>query len=227
MIENNDNHIIIDVQAIRKRVRRENATNRQYNVNAETRAKALLSPRTGKRGKDIATLTREQALLNLQEKIIARTSKLANAQSMLGLGTIRVYRIDSHYEQFGKTKKLVKHKPVIVDNDDEITAILDHEYNGAGSPDTETQFYFVEVQEPNNTAIDSQLNRVFGKARESIDVTSNGNSIAPVIIGMRIIDNSIQAPQLQQEQSNDMSMIDSDVCTVEVVQDKIVSSVDT
>ena len=165
----------------------------------EMARKSLASGNRKPRGLSKATITREQALLNVQQTIIERSMKLAYAQSMLGLGTIRVYRIDSHYEQFGKTKKLVKHKPVIVDDDDEITAVLDHEYSGASSPDTETQFYFVEVQEPNNTAIDSQLNRVFGKARESIDVTSNGQSIAPVIVGMRIIDNSIRTSEVVQQ----------------------------
>ncbi len=164
------------------------------------RALALKSPKIGKRGKDKVTLTKEQAYLNMQEKIIARSMKLTNAQTMLGLGTIKVFRIDAHYEMFGRVKKLVKEKPVIVKDDEEIIKVLDYEYNDGENPSTHgddateyPQFYFVEVKDANNQAIESQLNRTFGKALEKVDVTSGGNKIAPVIVGMRIIDNSQQS----------------------------------
>lgn len=157
-------------------------------------ALSLKSPRIGKRGKDKATLTKEQVYREMQEKIIARTLKLTNAQSMLGLGTIKVFRIDAHYEMFGKARKLVKEKPVIVKDDEEIIRVLDHEYSDGEDPNSDdgssAQFYFVEVKDASNQAIDSQLNRVFGKAMDKVDITTNGKGIAPVIVGMRIIDNS-------------------------------------
>lgn len=155
------------------------------------------SPRTGKRGADKTTLTKEQAYLNMQEKIIARSMKLTNAQTMLGLGTIKVFRIDAHYEMFGRVRKLVKEKPVIVKDDDEIIQVLDYEYGDGDNPSTPNdeypKFYFVEVKDANNQAIEAQLNRTFGKALEKVDMTTNGKSIAPVIVGMRIIDNSANA----------------------------------
>lgn len=160
-------------------------------------AKAVLSPRIGKRGKHKSTLTKEEAFRAVQERIIERSLKLTNAQTMLGLGTIKVFRVDGHYEMFGKVRKLVKDKPKIVKDDDEIIKVLDHEYGDGQDPsdfensDNEyPKFYFVEVKDANNSAIDSQMNRVFGKALEKVDITSQGKSVAPVIVGMRIIDKS-------------------------------------
>lgn len=158
------------------------------------------SPMTGKHGKRKTTLTREEAYRKVQERLIERTMKLANAQTMLGLGTIKVFRIDAHYEYFGKQKKLVKDKPKIVKDDEEIINVLDHEYGDGDSPDEINsdypKFYFVEVKDANNQAIDSQFNRLFGKPKETVDVTSNGQSIAPVIVGMRIIDNSVRSAEV-------------------------------
>lgn len=167
---------------------------------------AVKSPRIGKRGPDKVTLTKEQAYREVQQKIIERSMKLTNAQTMLGLGTIKVFRIDAHYEMFGKVRKLVKDKPKIVKDDKEIISVLDHEYGDGEDPsDIENdlekypKFYFVETKDANNQAIDSQLNRLFGKATEKVDMTSNGRSIAPVIVGMRIIDNSKSAIPLEAE----------------------------
>jgi len=181
------------------------------------------SPMTGKRGQSKATLTREEAYRRVQERIIERSMKLANAQTMLGLGTIKVFRIDAHYEYFGKQKKLVKDKPKIVKDDEEIINVLDHEYGDGESPDEiegdYPKFYFVEVKDANNQAIDSQFNRLFGKPKESVDVTSNGQQIAPTIIGMRIIDNSIRTSEVVRnvETIND---INEDETVVEVDREK-------
>ena len=161
---------------------------------------SLLSGNRKPRGLSKSTITKEQAYIQIQQKIAERSMKLANAQTMLGLGTIKVFRIDAHYEYFGKQKKLVKDKPVIVKDDDEITKVLDFEYNNADSPDEPMseypKFYFVEVQDANNTAIDSQFNRLFGKAKETVDVLNSDNSLKPVIVGMRIIDNSVMGGDL-------------------------------
>lgn len=170
-------------------------------INSTERAKRLSelakkSPRNGKRGMSKARLTKEEAFRVVQERIIERSLKLTNAQTMLGLGTIKVFRIDAHYEYFGKIKKLVKEKPVLVKSDEEIIKVLDNEYSNGEDPNYDdgdrATFYFVETKDANNQAIDSQLNRVFGKALDKLDITSGGNKIAPVIVGMRIIDNSIK-----------------------------------
>jgi hypothetical protein len=172
------------------------------------RAKGQLSPRLGKRGKSKETLTKEAAWLQASQDIVNRTRKLTAVQSMLGLGTIQVFRIDGHYELFGKSRKLIKDKPRLIDNIDEIVNVLNYEYAQGldpSTPDDPTapKFYFVETKEANNSAIDSQLNRIYGKAKESIDMTSNGQSITPVIVGMRIIDNS-----KKQIENDDINIID-------------------
>lgn len=154
--------------------------------------RAKLSPLIGKKGKHKSTLTKEEAWRKAEQAIIDRTMKLANAQSMLGLGTIQVFRIDAHYEMFGRVKKLVKEKPVVVSDIEEIIDVLNYEYADGENPSTPEsefpQFYFVEIKEANNQAIDSQLNRIYGKAKETIDHKNNGKDFIPVIVGMRVID---------------------------------------
>lgn len=187
-------------------------TTRDSNRAREMARKSIESGNRRPRGLSKTTITREEAYRKVQERIIERSMKLANAQTMLGLGTIKVFRIDAHYEYFGKQKKLVKDKPKIVKNDDEIINVLDHEYGDGDSPDEISsdypKFYFVEIKDANNQAIDSQFNRLFGKPKETVDVTSNGQSIAPVIVGMRIIDNSVRNAEVVEPQS--IKILDSE-----------------
>lgn len=166
------------------------------------------SPMTGKHGKHKATLTKEAAWRQAEQAIIDRTMKLANAQSMLGLGTIQVFRVDAHYEMFGKTKKLIKDKPVIVDDVNEIIEVLNYEYANGDDPSTPEddtpKFYFVETKEANNQAIDSQLNRIYGKAKETIDHKNNGKDFVPVIVGMQIMRDN----KKEIQSSDDSKVID-------------------
>ena len=172
---------------------------RKYNINHENAKRlnkmAQATGLIGKHGPLKTTLTKQQVYKEMQEKILARTLKLTNAQTMLGLGTIKVFRVDAHYEMFGKNKKLIKDKPKIVKDDDEIIKVLDHEYGDGPNPSSEEdgiddypKFYFVETKDANNSAIESQLNRVFGKAVEKLEMDVKG--VAPVIVGMKIVDNS-------------------------------------
>lgn len=169
-------------------------------VGKRARALAMKSPNHGKHGLSKKTLTKIEAWRKAEQAIIDRTLALTNAQTMLGLGTIHVFRIDAKYESFGKVRKLVKEKPKLIADIDEIINVLDWEYgrrlDDPNRDDGEfATFYFVETKDANNSAIDSQLNRIFGKAAEKLDITSGGNAMPPVIIGMRIVDNSNRMPE--------------------------------
>lgn len=133
------------------------------------------------------TLDREAALEAWHQGVINRTQGLLTVQSVLAFGCIKVMRIDSHWEGSAKNKKLVKSKPVIVEDDDEIIAAIDYEYGDGDCPNTDSAYYFVATKDPDNQAINSLMDRTFGRAQEKIDLTSKGKKVAAQIIGMRII----------------------------------------
>ena len=61
----------------------------------------------------------------------------------------------------------------------------DGEYTLDDPNDPSATYYFITTKEPDNRAIDSILNRVFGKATDHIDVTSKGKKIGGVTIAVK------------------------------------------
>jgi len=133
--------------------------------------------RNKKGTKHKTTIEREKVLEMAKDIIAGRTNGLINIQGTLAKGGVKVFRIDSYYEYFmvGKTEKRTKKtkKPVLIDDDDEITAVLDHEFGTGDStehPNTDTEYYFVFTKDPDNKAIDSLLDRTFGKATQTQEI---------------------------------------------------------
>lgn len=128
----------------------------------------------GKRGKKAkTTLDREAALKAWQDGVVKRSQGLLNVQSMLALGSIKVFRIDSHWEDSsnGKTKYKVKSKPRLVTNNNEIIAALDFEFGtGLEDPNDDTTYYFVTTKDPDGQAINSLMDRTFGRPKESLEI---------------------------------------------------------
>lgn len=133
---------------------------------------------TKKKGsKSAHVLDREQALEAYKQGVIKSSRTLLNVQKMLAFGSIKVFRIDTHWEQNGKSKVKVRSKPQLVINDDEIIEALDYEYGDGESPNDDTTFYFVTTKDPDQRAIDSLLDRTFGKAKESMEIKHSGISL--------------------------------------------------
>lgn len=110
-----------------------------------------------------ATIDREN-VLNLAKDIIAgRTRKLVDTQTMLALGTIKVFRI--RYEFVGK--KRIAQKPELVSDDETIANVLYHEYADGEDPSDDSEYFFVTTKDPENQAIKDLLDRTFGKATEN------------------------------------------------------------
>jgi len=109
------------------------------------------------------TIDREN-VLNLAKDIIAgRTRKLVDTQTMLALGTIKIFRI--RYEFIGK--KRVAQKPELVSDDETIKEVLYHEYADGEDPSDDSEYFFVTTKDPENQAIKDLLDRTFGKATEN------------------------------------------------------------
>jgi len=116
--------------------------------------------------RNVATVEREKILEMAKDIIAGRTKRLIDVQSILAMGAIKVFVIRSHWEGTGKNKKLIKSKPKIVSDDDELANALDHEFGEGESPNDENSYYFVVTKDPDNQAINSLLDRTFGKATE-------------------------------------------------------------
>lgn len=132
-------------------------------------------PGAGKKkgSKNVATIEREKVLEMAKDIIAGRTRRLIDTQTILATGGIKVYVMRSHWEGSGKTKKLVKGKPEIVTDDEEICAALDSEFGDGESPNDENSYYFVITKDPDNQAINSLLDRTFGRTTENKTITLN------------------------------------------------------
>lgn len=137
--------------------------------------KALQSPLIGKHGKRKTTLIREDIFRDTQNKVVERTLGLMEKQYQLAIGDVRVFVSRSHWEGKGNNRKLVKGKTEIITNEEKITEAIDYESGvrtGKEDPNVELKHYFVMVKEPNLKAIESLLNRTYGKPTENKNLSA-------------------------------------------------------
>lgn len=148
--------------------------------------KAKKSPRHGKHGKQKITLAKEEVFRLMQERLAERALKLIDTQTVIAHGTIKVYKMVSHFQGSGKNRRKVRGKPELVTNEDEIARCIDYQYGDGESPNDDDEYFFVSTKDPDNRAIQAQIDRVFGKSAQPLDLTSGGKQIQ-VITGMEII----------------------------------------
>lgn len=127
--------------------------------------------------KNNATIEREAALEAFKNGVTKRANALMNVQTMLAFGTIKVFRIETEYSGSGKNRKATRKKPVLVSDDEEIINALDYTYGDGESPNDDETYYFVTTKDPENNAINSLLDRTFGKPKEQIAIKHTGLSL--------------------------------------------------
>ncbi len=119
--------------------------------------------------KTAKVLDREETLRQWREKASERAMFLLDKQTHLAAGQTFLYRIDK--ERIGKNIYRAK-RPVLVTNESEIHQYIDDLVAGTidGDIDDETNpgasFYFMTAKEPSNQAIDSMMDRTFGRAKQ-------------------------------------------------------------
>lgn len=109
------------------------------------------------------TIDRENVLNMAKDIIAGRTRKLVDTQTMLALGTIKIFRI----RYLLVNKKRVAQKPELVTDDETIKEVLYHEYADGEDPSDDSEYFFVTTKDPENQAIKDLLDRTFGKATEN------------------------------------------------------------
>lgn len=134
-------------------------------------APAHIARENGKKGgrpkgsKSKATLEKEAVLAALRQRILKKMEPIFEAQFSLVRGVAYMYRIEEH--------KGGRKEHVLVTDPNEIGRVLEKIHVGeAGTVDE--KYYYITVKAPDNRAIDSMLDRVFGKSTQAISGPDGG-----------------------------------------------------
>lgn len=130
----------------------------------------------GKKNK--STLEKESILRAFKERVLRSSDILFNSQITLARGQMFLYKIEK--EKVVGPKGGVSYrsaKPVFVTNQQEIEDYLEGLITSGDEDDPKdpnATYYFITTKEPNNQAIDSMLDRTFGKPKQSLEVGGEG-----------------------------------------------------
>lgn len=117
-----------------------------------------------KGSKSKTTLEREKVLAAIRQRILSQADGILDAQLTLARGLTYLYKIEKYYEGRGKNRVLKRKQPKLVTSQIEIEAYLAREVDEGDMEDPEDTYFFITTKDPNNQAIDSLLDRTFGKA---------------------------------------------------------------
>jgi len=115
--------------------------------------------------KNPETLLKEKVAEEMRMRVAKSADKLLDSQMNLAQGVQMLYKIHTD-------KKGVRSKPELVTSQTEIEEYLAGEYDG-----TETDYYFITTERPDNRALDSLFDRTFGKAQANLDIKSDGKAL--------------------------------------------------
>lgn len=148
-----------------------------------------------KGGKNKDTLAKEVIYAQYRQRVMKAADKLFNAQFSLAQGVQYVYRIDEQEIGNGNTKKT----HVLVTDPEEIKELLDEHEGGDG--EVNGAYYYITAKDPDTRAIDSMLDRTFGKAIQGVEMSGkNGEDLPSTIINL----NNFTKAAIQQLTDNDV-----------------------
>lgn len=119
-------------------------------------------------------IEREATLRAFKDRVAKNADRLLNAQMDLAVGEKYLMVVTT----VGEGAKERRETTVVTDIE-LIKQYLDSD--GDASFGEENEYYFMTTKPANNQALDSLLNRTYGKPAESVDVTSNGNTLSNII----------------------------------------------
>lgn len=120
-----------------------------------------------KGGKNKATLEKQIIENEIKQRVLRGAESLINAQFTLAKGCSHLFKIETKkYKDKSGDWKEEKKKPQIVESAIEIENYLNGDYD-----DDDDVYYFITTKTPQNKAIDSLIDRVFGKAVQKTELT--------------------------------------------------------
>ena len=105
----------------------------------------------------------------LKDRITKNVDKILNAQLSIATGLQYLFKIVT--TKVGK--KEVRSKPILVVDPKEIEAYLDYAENDAKSVNTDTEYFYITAERPNQQAIANLFDRAFGRPKESLTLDGN------------------------------------------------------
>ncbi len=124
-------------------------------------------------------LEREATLKAFRERAMKHADILFNSQITIARGQTFLYKIEKELiigPKGGKTYR--SKKPELVTSQYEIEMYLEgliEEGDKDDENDRRATYYFLTTKEPNNNAIDSLLDRTFGKSAQSLEIKGTLN----------------------------------------------------
>ena len=110
--------------------------------------------------KNRATIEKKVAEDEFKQRVFLHLQSVLTAQLNIAKGASYLYRIEE--EENSK-----KRKHVLVTDPEEIREVLD-ECEGEGTLDD--KYYYITTKEPDNSAIDSLIDRVFDRPKSRVDI---------------------------------------------------------
>lgn len=149
-----------------------------------------------------ATKARRLALEAYKDRVAKNVNNLLNAQMNLAQGVSVLYRIDTEIIGSGKNEKRIKKRPVIVTDPEEIQNYLDGEYGEGESMNDNDTYYYITTQLPDNRAIDSMMDRVYGRPSQSIDLKDEeGKGILRHLAEAALEANQVKRPEKPKKEA--------------------------
>lgn len=130
--------------------------------------------------KEKKTLEKEAILKAFRERAMRHADVLFSSQITLARGQTFLYKIEKEWVSNGNKGFYRKLKPQLVTSQVEIEEYLEgliEEGNADDDSDPAATYYYLTTKEPDNSAIDSILDRTFGRPSQHTDITSGGESL--------------------------------------------------
>ena len=119
------------------------------------------------------TIETRIALEEMRQRILKDLDPIISAQLQLAKGISYLYKI---VEDEDDNKK---RKHILVENPKEIESVM-NKTNGEGG-NCDGDFYYITTKAPENKAIDSLIDRVFGKAKQSVEISNEDDKPFKVV----------------------------------------------
>lgn len=140
----------------------------------------------GRKKGSISQKTKDKKIVEeaFRDRVLSSMNELIDSQMSLAKGCQFLFVIETYKykDKQGKWKE-EKKKPKIVESQDIIEQYLAGELD-----DADDEYYFMTTQKPDNRALDSLIDRVFGKS------TQNVNMGGDLVLNVKF-DDSFKAPQ--------------------------------
>lgn len=139
-----------------------------------------------------ATKEKKEAEQYFKDRVVKSIGKIVNSQMNLAQGCQMLFKIETTKDDKGRE---TKSRPILITSQDEIENYLAGEYEDGDD------YYFITTKRPDNRALDSLVDRVFGKARQNIGL-DGGDIDKPIRLFNYVRDNNSDNEDSEDDEKN-------------------------